>query len=99
MSAWEITNIVAYALMPPGCLLLLTAAGLALLHRRRRWGVALISVAWLALYLLSTTYVSDRLLRTLEPAYQDPVAQRTVLAFAGIDESGVVWTGSPQVAS
>lgn len=29
----------------------------------------------------------------------DPVAQRTVLAFAGIDESGVVWTGSPQVAS
>ncbi|WP_460796286.1 arabinan endo-1,5-alpha-L-arabinosidase [Microbacterium sp. GXF0217] len=29
----------------------------------------------------------------------DPVAQRPVLAFAGIDESGVVWTGSQQVSS
>ncbi|MGF6822055.1 arabinan endo-1,5-alpha-L-arabinosidase [Microbacterium sp. ZKA21] len=27
----------------------------------------------------------------------DPVAERPVLAFAGIDESGVVWTGSQQV--
>lgn len=75
MSAWEITNSIALLLIPPGCLLMMAAAGAAILRRRRRLGWSLIGVSWLALYVLSTTFVSDRLLQSLEPEYRDPAAQ------------------------
>lgn len=74
MSSWEITNVVALLLMPPGCLLVLGALGLLLLRRRRRLAIALIAVSWLALYALSTSYVGEALVRNLEPSYAEPAA-------------------------
>lgn len=74
MSAWEITNTIALLLMPPGCVLVLAGLGLLALRRRRKLGVALLAVSWLALYVLSLPYVAQALVRSLEPAFVEPVA-------------------------
>lgn len=66
MTAWQATNLVAEALLPPFSLVLLLAAGLALLRWRRRLGVAVIAVATFALYALSTPWIGGVLLASLE---------------------------------
>ncbi len=76
MPDWEIRNALGLALMPPGCLLLVTLVGLVLLKRRRRWGKSLIAAAWLALYALSTPYIATTLLQSLQAPYTDPAANR-----------------------
>lgn len=75
MSSWELTNALASLLLLPG-LLLLTGCGLIVVRRRPRAGKVLITAAMLALYVLSTHYVADRLLQTLEPVARDPLADR-----------------------
>lgn len=77
MSAWEITNSIASVLLPPGCLLLVALAGALLVGRRRRLGIALMAVAWLALYAFAMPEVASRLVRSLEPHYRDPASQPT----------------------
>jgi len=74
MTAWTITNAIAAALMPPGSLLLAFIAGLLLLRWRRALGTGLITLATVSLYVLSTPYVGNRLLSSLEPPYVDPAA-------------------------
>lgn len=76
MLSWELTNALASLLIPPGSLLLVAGYGLILARRRPRGGKALIGVAMLALYALSTDYVADRLLQTLEPDPRDPLSDR-----------------------
>jgi len=74
---WLITNAVSAFLVPPGSLLLLAAAGAVVAPWRPRFGRALVLVSFLALYALSTHYVADALLKTLEPEPRDPLADRS----------------------
>ncbi|HWI13866.1 MAG TPA: YdcF family protein [Burkholderiales bacterium] len=72
MATWLITNTLAAFLLPPGCLLLVTLAGLLLMGRRKALGIALVAVSWTALYVLSMPVVAAALLRSLEEPYTDP---------------------------
>lgn len=74
MLDWLIRNAVAAALMPPGCLLLLSCCGLLLLRRTPRLGGLLLGLSVVLLYALSTRFLSDYLLHTLETPVIDPVA-------------------------
>jgi uncharacterized SAM-binding protein YcdF (DUF218 family) len=76
MLSWELTNALVSLLIPPGSLLLVAGYGLILSRRRPRGGKALIGLAMLALYVLSTDYAADRLLQSLEPEPRDPLADR-----------------------
>lgn len=76
MLSWELTNALASLLVPPGSLLLIAGYGLLMARRRPRTGKSLVSVAMLALYVLSTDYAADRLLQTLEPEPRNPLADR-----------------------
>ena len=73
MLDWLIRNTVAAALMPPGCLLLLSCWGLLLLRRRPRLGRLLLGLSVGLLYALSTRFLADHLLHALEPPAFDPV--------------------------
>jgi len=63
-------------LLPPGCLLLIAVAGLAIVKRNPEVGRGLMALSLVALYVLSTQYVADELLRTLEPKFSSPLAKR-----------------------
>src|SRR5687767_7644429 len=71
---WPIVNAIAALLLPPGCLLVMAAAGALIAWRRPRLGRALIGCALVALYVLATPYVSEAMIRRLEPARSDPLA-------------------------
>jgi len=73
MLDWLIRNTVASALMPPGCLLLVAGCGMLLLKRRPRLGATLVGLATVLLYALSTRYLADHLLHTLETPALDPL--------------------------
>jgi uncharacterized SAM-binding protein YcdF (DUF218 family) len=74
MLDWLIRNAVAAALMPPGCLVLLSCCGLFLLKRRPRLGRLLLGLSVGLLYALSTRFFADHLLHALETPALDPVA-------------------------
>ncbi len=105
MSVWEGTNTIALLLMPPGCLLVVSAAGLLLLGRRRAVGFTLIVASWLGLYILSMPYVGDALLQSLESPFSDPKANpagQAIVVLGGgkyydAPEYGNVDTVNPQV--
>ena len=80
MTAWELTNITAQLLLPPGALILLGALGLALARRRPRSGAAITLLALAALYALSMPVVGKNLLQTLEQSQVDPVRAGTAAA-------------------
>ena len=73
MSSWIVTNALAAWLLPPGCLLLLAAWGLLRLRKHPRSGKALVTLALLCLWLLSTPWAARTLLGALEPAPADPM--------------------------
>lgn len=78
MTAWIATNLAALALLPPLSLVILLGAGLVALRRRPRLGRALIGLAAVALYGLSTPWVSGVLLKSLEISVPlDPAARGT----------------------
>lgn len=74
MLEWLIRNAIASVLLPPGCLLLVGAAGLYVVRRRPRTGKILLALSFLLLYALSTKIVADRLLQGLESPARDPLA-------------------------
>jgi len=74
---WLITNAIAAFLMPPGSLLLAAALGALVALRRPRLGRALIALALVSIWILSTPFVSGALVRSLEPAPGDPLADRS----------------------
>jgi uncharacterized SAM-binding protein YcdF (DUF218 family) len=80
MTAWELTNVTAQLLLPPGALIILGAVGLALARLRPRAGAALILLALAALYVLSMPIVGKNLLHTLEQPHIDPVRAGTAAA-------------------
>ena len=74
---WLITNAVAALLAPPGSLLLLAAVGALVAVWRQRLGRALVALSLVALYALSTAFVADGLLGTLELAPPSPLADKS----------------------
>ncbi len=89
-----VTNSIAMLLMPPGNLLLLSAAGWVIALRRPRLGKSLIWLALIALYVLSTSYVSSRLLQTLEPAPAYPLADNSAQAIIVL--GGGIYPAAPE---
>lgn len=73
MSSWIITNAIAACLLPPGCLLLLATWGLLCLRKHPRSGKALVMLALLSLWMLSTPWIARTLLGILEPVPADPL--------------------------
>lgn len=73
MNSWVISNTIAAWLIPPGCLLLLAGWGVLRLRRHPRSGRALIVLSLVALWALSTPWLSRTLLQTLEPEPTDPL--------------------------
>ena len=73
MSSWIITNAIAAWLLPPGCLLLLAAWGVLRLRKHPRSGKALLTLALLSLWILSTPWAARTLLGVLEPLPADPM--------------------------
>jgi len=71
---WLITNAFAALLIPPGSLLLLAVVGIGMARHRPRTGRALVGLSLAALYALSTAFLADSLLRSLEPAPHDPLS-------------------------
>lgn len=69
---WLIRNAVAAALLPPGSLIIMLLCGLALARRRPFLRRGLLALGLVSLYALSTQYVADSLLKTLEPAPLNP---------------------------
>ncbi|MEW5904001.1 MAG: YdcF family protein [Pseudomonadota bacterium] len=68
--SWFLTNLVSAFLLPPLNLLLVAGIGLLLWHKRPRLARSLLIASFAALWLLSTPYVAEGLLHTLEgPPY------------------------------
>lgn len=64
--SWYFTNLFAAFLLPPLNLLLISASGLLLWHVRPRISRFMLSISFLLLWLLSTPFIADSLLHTLE---------------------------------
>lgn len=64
--SWFLTNLISIFLLPPLNLLLLALAGLMLWHRRPRIARLLVGTALTLLWLLSTPFVAESLLQSLE---------------------------------
>jgi uncharacterized SAM-binding protein YcdF (DUF218 family) len=77
MLEWLMRNAVAEMLMPPGCLLLLACCGLMFLRRRPRLGALLLGLSVVLLYALSTRFLAEHLLHTLEAPAPDPMRAAT----------------------
>jgi uncharacterized SAM-binding protein YcdF (DUF218 family) len=73
MNAWLITNVIAAWLIAPGCLLLLAAWGYKRLRHHPCSGRALLALSLTTLWVLSMPWTARMLVRTLEPAYADPL--------------------------
>lgn len=88
MSWWAVKT----ALLPPGGLLLLAAAGWLLALRRPRAGLGVLFVAIVAAWVLSTPVVASRLLAALQPAEHaapaTPAAAVIVVLAAGARQPG-----------
>lgn len=91
---WTLTNAVALLLIPPGCLLLLAGIGWLLALRRPHLGQGLIWLALIVFYVLSTRYVSDYLLQTLEPTPGNPLADSSARAIVVL--GGGIYFAAPE---
>ena len=64
--SWFFTNLIATFLLPPFSLLLISLSGLLLWRKRPRVARILLISAFILLWLLSTPFLAESLLRTLE---------------------------------
>ena len=76
MPAWELTDVTAQLVLPPGLLILLGLIGLALIRTWPLVGRGLAVFALISLYALSTPIVGRSLIRMLETPYSDPATDR-----------------------
>jgi uncharacterized SAM-binding protein YcdF (DUF218 family) len=74
---WQIVNSIAALLLPPGCLIALAVVGALAARWRPRLGRALVALAVVALYVLSTPFAADRLLAAYEPVARNPLEDRS----------------------
>lgn len=80
MSAWELTNVTAQLILPPGIFILLGLLGLVFARSHAKFGTALAAASLVSLYLLSTPVVSKYLVQSLEVPYADPAADASAMA-------------------
>src|SRR5262245_59345318 len=94
---WLLTNALAAFLLPPGIVLVVLLGALFLTWRRPPVARALVLVAILMLYALSTRVVSSQLLGLLESVGQDPSTdkggQAIVVLGAGIYSNAPEYQG------
>jgi len=91
-----VPSIVKALVLPPGCILVLAAAGLAVRRARPRLGMAALAGAWLLLAVLSAPVCSEWLASTLEHAPPiDPTAPFPA-ADAIVILSGDVYADAPE---
>jgi len=96
MLSWQLTNALTSLLIPPGLLLVIFAAGLALIRRRPQTGRRMLIAATCSLYLLSMPLTGTALLQYWEapaanPATLPPAAAIVVLGggqYRGAPEYG-----------
>ncbi len=86
--SWLLTNFISAFLLPPLSLLLIAAPGLWLWHKRPFIARALLTLAFVLLWLLSTPYLAESLLQELEgePYVTDtkkPLAQAILVLGGG----------------
>jgi len=98
MTAAETTSYVLGQLaLPPTSLVVAALAGVLLAKRARAAGTALAVLSLLSLLAISTTYVAQALMRTLEPpplhATQDIGAQAIVILAGGRVQASPEWGG------
>jgi uncharacterized SAM-binding protein YcdF (DUF218 family) len=95
--SWFSTNLIGAFLLPPLNLLLIALAGLLLWHKRPLVARALLTTAFALLWLLSTPYVAESLLQSLEGP---PVAldTRTQTADAIVVLGGGTYFHAPEYA-
>lgn len=74
---WQIVNTIAALLLPPGCLLAVAVLGAVWSRRMPRLGRSLVAISLILIYVLSTPYVSGRLVQALEPTERTPLADRS----------------------
>jgi uncharacterized SAM-binding protein YcdF (DUF218 family) len=91
-----ITNGIAALLLPPGSLVLLAAVGALLAPWRPRLGRMLVVLSFVALCALSTRFVADVLLETLEPVPRDPLADTSGQAIVVL--GGGTYFSAPEYA-
>jgi uncharacterized SAM-binding protein YcdF (DUF218 family) len=76
VSGWELTNVTARLVLPPGLFILLALVGLAFARTRARAGATIALVSLLVLYALCMPIVSSSLIQSLEPPYSDPARDK-----------------------
>lgn len=83
--SWFLVNLVSAFLLPPLNLLIVAGAGLFLWHKRPRLARILVTAAFAALWLLSTPYVANSLLRHLEgmPADRTQESADAIVVLSG----------------
>ena len=94
MSFWVITNTLAAWLIPPGCLLLLAGWGLLCMRKHPKSGKTVATLALVALWALSTPWISRALLQALESEPTDPL--RTQPAQAIVVLGGGKYHAAPE---
>lgn len=91
---WLITNVVAAFLMPPGILLVLLLIAVYLTWRRPPLARGLVLFSFVALYALSTSFVANYLVQSLEPEPRDPLADKTGQAIVVL--GGGIYSHAPE---
>jgi uncharacterized SAM-binding protein YcdF (DUF218 family) len=99
---FSLQKLIWFAVVPPGCLIMLMTAGLIISWSRRRLGFTLLAAGIMLFYLLSLGSVADLLLRPLE-ASLPPQAQLPSTADAvvvpGAGSVDLAWLGANPVPS
>ena len=94
---FTLQKLIWYAVLPPGCLILLMTIGLVVSMRRRKLGTTLIAAGIALLYLLSLGPVADRLLGPLE-SYAKPLdrlpAKVDAVVVPGGGSVDLAWLGA-----
>ncbi len=83
--SWFLTNLVSAFLLPPLSLIVLGAVGVLLFKSRPVLGKFLVVVALTLFYILSTPFVADTALQTLETSTTSSVANIEVQAIVVLD--------------
>lgn len=95
--SWLLTNLFAALLLPPLNLLLISIAGLLLLHRKPQVASALLTVSIALIWLLSTPIIAYSLLQSLEEDFS-PIDYKSKPAEAIVVLGGGTYFNAPEYA-
>lgn len=98
--SWFLTNLVSAFLLPPLNLLVVAGIGLYLWHKRPRAARLLVTVSVVGIWLLSTPYVANSLLQSLEgpPADLGKASAEAIVVLSGGQHFNAVEYGGNTVS-